>query len=84
MTEQPLSPMEKEEIKTRTLALTDNQKAIVLAYLPTTDMQAELERRLVQANKKVDMIYNVIANNQELDTLNDLQKFIKELKDCLL
>lgn len=79
-----LSLMEIEEIQNRTRAMGEAERSVVLANLSTTELQGELDRRLIAANKKVDMIYNVIQNNQELNTLIELQTFIKELKDCLL
>lgn len=85
-----LSPIEEDEIATRTRALTENQIRVVLANLRTTDMQAELSRRTMYANRKIDMICSVMnewsesIQDQSENNLVTLQKFIKELKDVLL
>lgn len=79
-----LSPMEIEEIKNRTRALSDDEKLVVLANLRTTDLYNELDRRMSAAQRKLEQINFVIDNaTQQEPTLINMQTYFKELKDVL-
>lgn len=79
-----LSPMEIEEIQNRTRALSEEEKRVVLANLRTTDLYQELDRRLLAANRQIEMLNEVINRASEQEpTLLNMQMYIRDLKEVL-
>ena len=79
-----LSPIEIEEITNRTRAMSEEETRVVLANLRTTELYQELDRRVLAASRKVEMINAVVeeASTKE-PTLINMQLYIKELKEIL-
>ena len=79
-----LSPMEIEEIQNRTRALTEEQLRVVLANIRTTELYQELDRRLLAANRQIEMINEVVNRASEQEpTLLNMQMYIRDLKEVL-
>lgn len=79
-----LSPMEIEEIATRTRALSEEEKRVVIANLRTTDLYQELDRRLLAVNRQIEMINEVVNRASEQEpTLLNMQMYIRDLKEVL-
>lgn len=79
-----LSPMEIEEIQNRTRALSEEELRVVIANIRTTDLYQELDRRLLAANRQIEMINEVINRASEQEpTLLNMQMYIRDLKEVL-
>lgn len=79
-----LSPMEIEEIQNRTRGLNEEEMRVVLANIRTTDLYQELDRRLLAANRQIEMINEVINRASEQEpTLLNMQMYIRDLKEVL-
>lgn len=79
-----LSPMEIEEIQNRTRALSEEELRVVIANIRTTDLYQELDRRLLAANRQIEMINEVVNRASEQEpTLLNMQMYIRDLKEVL-
>lgn len=79
-----LSPMEIEEITNRTRAMSEEEIRVTLANIRTTDLYQELDRRLLAANRQIEMINEVVNRASEQEpTLLNMQMYIRDLKEVL-
>lgn len=78
-----VSSIEREEIALRAKAMTDDEKEIVVRFIPMQILQNEIERRNKIANDKLDMIYVSLAKSQNQSDLHNILGTLNELRGIL-
>lgn len=80
-----MSPMEKQELKQRTRALSEEDKVIVTANIPLSNLEREITRRDAQANKILANAVRAMipVYEREYLTLEEKNAVIKNLRKAV-
>jgi len=78
-----MNKMERKEISTRVLAMSRDEKELVVKHIPLDILQKEIERRNELANSKLDMVYVALAKSQGVTDLQGIIGTINEVRDIL-
>lgn len=75
-----MSELERNEIRSRVKAMTDEEKDLTAKCLPTSVLIAEINRRSEKAAEVLNDVLNITNNINEQMTLEDMQAMIWALK----
>ena len=80
-----MSPMEVQEVKQRTRALSEEDRVIVTANIPLSNLRREIARRDMQANKILANAVRAMIPVYERDdlTLEEKNAVIKNLRKAV-
>lgn len=77
------SLLEREELATRTKALTEEEKKFIIAYFPTQILLNEIERRTDSAVEKFRQLFEILDNCKEEMSLVEMQDTLLRCKEAL-